>query len=184
MIKADFNIETERLLLRCYEKQDLDDHVAILSNWDVTRWLSNNIPYPYSQADGKSFIENATKGFLNGGEMYFSINEKRSNKHLGGIKLFNVNGPICEIGYWLGPDYWHKGYASEILTALVNWIKTLNNVKLLVAQTAEKNEGSRKLLEKVGFVHKGTPPKEYARCGHGAGCSEFYILKLNGLSNE
>lgn len=184
MMGADFNINTERLLLRAYQEQDLDAHVGILSNWDVSRWLSNNIPYPYSKTDGKSFIESAINGFLIGEEMYFSINEKNSSKHIGGIKLFNVNGPICEIGYWVGPEYWYKGYATEILVALISWIKTLNDVKSLVAQTAEKNKGSRKLLEKIGFVHKGNPPEEFARCGHGAGCSEFYILNLNGLSNE
>ena len=37
-------IETGRLILRPYAAQDLDPHVEILANWEVTRWLSHNVP--------------------------------------------------------------------------------------------------------------------------------------------
>ena len=49
-----FQLESERLIFRTYKADDLDEHVAILSNWDVTQGLSNNIPFPYSREAGKS----------------------------------------------------------------------------------------------------------------------------------
>ncbi len=174
----DFKIETDRLILRSYHDDDLEDHVDILSNWDVTQWLSTNIPFPYSREAGETFIENAKANFIEGDEVYFSITEKETDRHMGGVKLFSAKRPECEIGYWLGPDFWQKGYASEILNAVTKWVIDEGLIGILFAQTANKNEGSRKLLEKVGFQHKGTPPEEHSRCGHGAGCSEFYVLNL------
>lgn len=178
MMGPDFKLTTDRTILRSFDDSDLDDHVAILSDWEVTQWLSTNIPFPYSREDGISFIEKAKANFTNDTELYFSINERKSGQHMGGIKLFSVDKPECEIGYWLGPDFWNKGYASEILMAVIDWLKNSDRIETLLAQTAQKNIGSRKLLEKVGFIHKGLPPKEYSRCGHGSGCSEFYVLNL------
>ena len=180
MLASDFKIESNRLIIRSYQDDDLNGHVAILENWDVTKWLSTNIPFPYSRNEGVKFIENAKKSFTNEQEVYFSIIEKTSGLHMGGIKLFSLDKPECEIGYWLGPEFWNKGYASELLGVLIDWLKSKTSVTTLIAQTAESNHGSRKLLEKFGFIHKGTPPKEYSRCGHGSACSEFYRLDFEG----
>ena len=182
MMTPDFEITTDRTVLRSFCDDDLEQHVAILGNWEVTQWLSTNIPFPYSHEDGVKFIKNAKANFTQGREIYFSINEKENGGHVGGIKLFSIDKPDCEIGYWIGPDYWNKGYASEVLNKVIDWIKNTDTIETLFAQTAQKNIGSRKLLEKVGFIHKGVPPKEHSRCGHGSGCSEFYVLNLNGES--
>ena len=175
----DFTIETDRLILRRYRSDDLDEHVAILSNWDVTRWLSDNIPYPYSRKAGEQFIEDAKANFDEGDQICFSVVEKATNRHVGGIKLFSIKNEACELGYWLGPDFWARGFATEIVDAVINWLGQKTQVKTLYAQTADENKASRKLLEKVGFIHSGTPPQEISRCGHGAGCSEYYVLKIN-----
>lgn len=182
---ARHEIETERMLIRSYHHADLDEHVAILSNWEVTRWLSDNIPFPYSREEGEKFIENAKDNFEGAGTIYFSINEKNTMRHMGGIKLFAPKSVDCEVGYWLGPDFWGAGYGTELLLAIVLWVQNNTSVKNLIAQIAEENFGSRKLLEKTGFSHRGKPPPEFARCGHGAGCSEYYVLSVNkGLKND
>jgi len=174
-----FQLESKRLFLRTYKAEDLDEHIAILNNWDVTQWLSNNIPFPYSREDGETFIKDAIDNFTKGEQVYFSIIEKTTNQHLGGIKLFAAKSTECEIGYWLGPEYWGNSYAAEFLDTVIMWLRREGIVKKLIAQTANKNAGSRNKLEKAGFLHKGTPPEEHSRCGHGAGCSEFYVFSFD-----
>lgn len=184
MSSEDITIETGRTRLRPYRSADLDEHVAILSDWEVTRWLSTNIPFPYSREDGEDFIKKEKANFSEGDILYFSVVEKETQRHMGAIKLFSSFSDDCEIGYWIGQDFWGKGYASEICRALIDWAKKHRTIKRLVAQTAQENVGSRKLLEKLGFEHAGSPPANFARCGNGAGCSEFYVLKLKQGSKE
>ncbi len=179
-MKPDLRIETDRLILRAYNETDLDDHVEILGDWDVTRWLSTNIPFPYSRPAGEAFINEAKANFQEGDQICFSIIDKITERHMGGLKIFSAKSEECEIGYWLGRGFWAKGFATEFLTAVINWLKQEGTIKKLVAQTANQNVGSRKVLEKVGFRHKGLPPANYARRGHGAGCSEYYVLNIDG----
>ena len=43
-------IETERLILRQYSLNDVDDMVEGLNNLNVTKWLAG-APYPYTKED-------------------------------------------------------------------------------------------------------------------------------------
>lgn len=174
-----FQIETDRLILRAFSRDDRDELVSILGDWEVTRWLSSNIPFPFTEKEGDKFIEDDEDDFEKGDNVRFSIIDKKTMKHIGGIRFFSTNVPECEVGYWLGRDHWNKGYASELLNASIKWLSSEGSVKRIVAQTAAANNGSRKLLENFGFKHQGTPPAEHARCGHGAECSEYYVLKLD-----
>lgn len=75
----------------------------------------------------------------------------------GNILFFEMEGEK-EVGYWLGREFWGKGIATE---ALKQFLKVIT-VRPLSAHTAKQNIGSRKVLEKCGFVvvgeDKWTPP--------------------------
>lgn len=177
MMQHDFQLETERTILRSFRCDDLDEHVAILSDWNVTKWLSSTIPYPYSRKKGEVFIEEAQANFSNSDNIYFSLIEKKTRRHMGGVRVFSYKNKECEVGYWLGTDFWKQGFAHEFLKVILKMIFDFGFTETIVALTSKNNIGSRKLLEKNGFVHKGAPPPQYEKCDHGAGCSEYYKLK-------
>ncbi|PCI33086.1 MAG: hypothetical protein COB54_04910 [Alphaproteobacteria bacterium] len=176
-------IETERLILRPYGWQDLDGHVEILSNWDVTQWLSTNVPFPFTRADGEKTIAEAIRQFADGSSIRYALTDKESGRHVGGIRVFSET-PETEVGYWLHPDFWGRGLGTEILKSVIGAGFDGGIITRFVAQTATKNAGSRRILEKVGFKHAGTPPPAYARCGHNEGCSEYYRLPIADWSQD
>ena len=53
-----------------------------------------------------------------------------------------------EVGYWLGKEFWGKGVATQALAEYVSIVKT----RPLMAHVARHNVGSRRVLEKCGFV--------------------------------
>lgn len=53
-----------------------------------------------------------------------------------------------EVGYWLGREYWGKGYATAALRAFLQ----IDQHRPLHAHVAEHNVASRRVLEKCGFV--------------------------------
>lgn len=76
-----------------------------------------------------------------------------------------------EVSYWLGREFWGRGFATE---ALAQFLGTLD-IRPLFARAAKDNIASIRVLEKNGFVITGED-KGFAN-GRGEEIEEF-ILKL------
>jgi RimJ/RimL family protein N-acetyltransferase len=68
----------------------------------------------------------------------------------GNIVCFEQLGDR-EVGYWLGREFWGKGIATRALEEFLSQIET----RPLYAHVAKHNVGSRRVLEKCGFVVSG-----------------------------
>jgi len=66
---------------------------------------------------------------------------------VGWIGSWEVEGER-EVGFWIGRDHWGNGYATAALRALLN----VDLHRPLHAHVADHNIGSRRVLEKCGFV--------------------------------
>lgn len=62
----------------------------------------------------------------------------------------------AEIGFWLLPTFWDKGYASEALQIVIRYWKIEKDLHRLEAFVEEGNTGSGNVLERAGFVYEGT----------------------------
>ena len=76
-----------------------------------------------------------------------------------------------EVGYWLGSDYWDKGIATQALRQFLQ----IDILRPLYAHVAKHNLGSRRVLEKCGFVVVGAALIDE---GEGASLLEEVILAL------
>ncbi len=74
----------------------------------------------------------------------------------GGGSLGPPEAGVVEIGYSLMPEFQGKGYATEMMAAIVDWIARDPRVERIVAETDAGNEPSRRLLGRLGFVEVGT----------------------------
>jgi RimJ/RimL family protein N-acetyltransferase len=68
----------------------------------------------------------------------------------GGIVCFDHDG-AREVGYWIGREFWGRGFATEAVTALLK----IETTRPLHAGVAPHNAGSLRVLEKCGFVRVG-----------------------------
>jgi len=59
-----------------------------------------------------------------------------------------------ELGYIVEPTFWGQGFATEMATAVAGHAFTALDLPNLVAFTREENVASRRVMEKVGFVHE------------------------------
>jgi ribosomal-protein-alanine N-acetyltransferase len=60
-----------------------------------------------------------------------------------------------EIGYSLLPEFQRRGYATEMMSAIVDWIVGDPRVTRVTAETATQNLPSRRLLERLSFHEAG-----------------------------
>jgi ribosomal-protein-alanine N-acetyltransferase len=65
-----------------------------------------------------------------------------------------IDGRV-EIGYSLMPEFHGRGYATEMMAAVVEWIERDSRVRRIEAETAADNAPSRRLLDRLGFEESG-----------------------------
>ena len=137
-------IKTERLNLKKIEYKDLKNLVNCLNNWNVVKWLSN-VPYPYTLKDAEKWLDKSTKEEL-------ALNIYLRNDLIGGITIDKrTSNKIPVLGYWLGEQYWGKGYASEACNSLISYFFLSHSDNKLYASHIFQNEKSKKILLSLGF---------------------------------
>lgn len=84
---------------------------------------------------------------------YFAIMLKGSDQLIGliGFKDIPDGHGMSEIGYGIGSSFRGKGYATEAVKTLSEWVFENTPVKSIFAQTDIDNIPSGKVLEKAGF---------------------------------
>ena len=87
--------------------------------------------------------------------------ELKDRTHIGELcfKGLSKDGS-AEIGYGIAEDYQGRGYATEALSALVDWALKQPGVSCVTAETEETNIASQRVLRKSGFVLTGESGEE------------------------
>jgi ribosomal-protein-alanine N-acetyltransferase len=145
-------LTTERLILR---KIVMDDDQAIYlqrSSPVVNKYIARA---PVADInDAQLWITRINNNIDAGISVNWAITLKDSGTFIGLICLWNFSEDrtIAETGYELSPDYYGKGYMNEALKSVLEYGFTNLNLTTIKAYTHMENSGSRKLLEKNGFV--------------------------------
>ena len=58
---------------------------------------------------------------------------------------------VADIGYVFHPDSWGRGYGTEAVGALVEWLFTTYPLSAIEASVDTRNVRSQRLLERLGF---------------------------------
>ncbi|WP_028865632.1 GNAT family N-acetyltransferase [Psychromonas aquimarina] len=82
----------------------------------------------------------------------YVVNLKDSSTVIGFVFLYESDNSTAHLGYLLGENFWHRGYASELLLGLIECCHAEQLIKKLVGGVDSENTASVKLLEKVGFI--------------------------------
>lgn len=92
----------------------------------------------------------------------FSI-DTLDGKHIGNCSYysFNKTKSETELGIMIGNrDYWDKGYGTDVVKTLVNYIFCEENLKRIHLKTLGSNKRAQKCFQKCGFTPYGQPFKD------------------------
>jgi len=144
-------LETKRLLLR---QLTTDDSEFILELLNEPSFIQNigdrGVRTPI---EASSYILNgpAASYAKNGFGLYLVV-LKETNEPIGMCGLIKRNGlDDVDIGYAFLPKFWSKGYAVESALAVKIYAKDVIGLNRIVAITDPANEGSIRVLEKIGL---------------------------------
>jgi ribosomal-protein-alanine N-acetyltransferase len=135
-------LKGKKVNLRIIEKEDLPL---------VKEWL-NDIDFPGEfepiSQETKASLE---KQYEELGEGQWFFIEKKDGTKIGLIAHFLTHGKLTEIGYALLPRERNKGYCSEAVQIMVDYLFLSKNIVRIQAGTNPKNVASHKVLQKAGF---------------------------------
>ncbi|MFC5269849.1 GNAT family N-acetyltransferase [Adhaeribacter terreus] len=148
------NLETERLILREVRETDAPEILFFRSDDTIMRFLDRE--KLKSEDEALEYIANTRKAVLENEGINWGICLKGSEKLIGTIGLwrFIKANHRAEIGYSLHPDYWNKGLMSEAMKVVLDYGFQTLKLHSIEANINPKNDASRKLLEKHGFVQE------------------------------
>lgn len=146
-------LETERLILRGWQPEDLDDLYEYTKNQDagvMQGWE------PHSSRDVSLGVLNS---FIKSNETW-AIVLKENQKVIGHIKIYpdeNRGKYLAKyISYALSVDYWGKGYMTEAAKRIIKYAFDEMKIDILTAFHYPHNTHSKRVIEKCGFRYEAT----------------------------
>ncbi len=160
-------LESERLLLRPHRLEDLEDCVAMWSNPVVTRYIGGK---PSTREETWSRLLRYAGHWALLGYGYWAIEERSFGRYIGEAGFADFKREITpplngdpEIGWALAPAAHGKGYATEILQALLDWGDARLKSKTTACLIHPDNSPSIYVAKKFGYSefartnYKGQP---------------------------
>jgi RimJ/RimL family protein N-acetyltransferase len=147
-------IETERLILRTWDNNDINDYYSLNQDPKVVEFLLKMS----SIEQAKKFIENMNHQFHTYGYTVFALEEKKSGELIGFTGLNSPKWsakftPCVEIAWRLGSKFWGNGYATEAAKAVLDYGFKECALEEILAWTVPANLRSIRVMEKIGMEH-------------------------------
>ena len=136
--------------LRPIEEDDLEflqQHVN-----DPRVWRAIGRSKPLNRVQERAFFEDVVCS-----EESIQLLIVAESTPVGTVGLKSIDWPSnrAELGYWIAPDHWRSGYASDAVERVVAYAFDQLGLHRIAARVFAFNESSRRLLESVGFTQEG-----------------------------
>lgn len=146
-------LKTERCVVRELTLDDLDALFELYGDGEIDKYTDPLYPYEEEKEFQRAYIENMYRYF---GYGLWLIYSKDTGELIGraGLEHREYHEEIeLELGYIIGMKYQGRGIATEICKAILEYAKENTGFERINALIEEENTISRKLAEKLGFVH-------------------------------
>lgn len=154
-------LQTERFELRAMQRGDAPAMFRIMNDERVMRYFGHRPMLLLGEAIER--IEDVRVAFEEHNGVRWAIVDRADGRFIGTCGFWRLMKAHAraEIGYELAPDWWGKGAMPEALAAALTFGFTRMGLHSVEAQIHPANTGSRRVLEKLGFVQEGLFQENY-----------------------
>jgi [ribosomal protein S5]-alanine N-acetyltransferase len=151
-------VETDRLRLRSLEEGDADRLFEIYGDAATMRHVGRTGRPVVDLAAAQRAVETLRHNEMAHGFSLWAIDELDGEALVGvaGLALVDGAGPEVEAAYILRRDRWGRGYANEVLRAVLEVGHEQLGLERIVALADVENDASRRVMEKAGMSPDGT----------------------------
>lgn len=149
----EFFLTTDRLGFSVWNENDTLDALELWGNPEVTKFIV---------ADGKMLEEQVhqrlkkeIETYNNANIQYWPVYVIETHENIGccGLRPYDLEKNILEMGIHLKEQFWGKGFAQEACLAVIDYAFNTLQVDALFAGHNPKNTASARLLKKLGFTY-------------------------------
>ena len=149
-------LESRRLVLRRFTELDIEPFLAYRSDPDVARYQSWE---NYTRDDAQREVEDlrTLHPDIPGQWFQFAIEVKATNEMIGDCALLTplAEPGQAEVGFTLASEHQGRGYATEALRCLLDYVFISLQKHRVIATADCENSRSVALLERVGMRREG-----------------------------
>ncbi|HHT9843880.1 TPA: GNAT family N-acetyltransferase [Legionella pneumophila] len=145
-------LETERLLLRTFQEEDVESFIAINQDEKIMQFFPS-IP---SVKETIALIDRIIAHQEEHGFSLYAVEIKNTGEMIGFVGLISVSfeahfTPAIEIGWRLSSKHWNQGHATEAANAVLEY--AFKNIGLgeVVSFTSVLNKPSIRVMQKIGM---------------------------------
>jgi RimJ/RimL family protein N-acetyltransferase len=172
-------LTTERLLLRPLVEAD-GPRVRELASDETIARNTLDIPHPYPEGAAETWIAAHPELWRQGSDVVFAVALRDSGLLVGCVGLSSVSQRHrrADIGWWVGREYWSRGYCTEAARALLDFAFGRLGLNRVYSSHYARNPASGRVMQKLGMKREGVQRRHVERWG------EFHDLVLYGILSE
>ena len=187
----ELELTTKRLALRPFSFSDLGLAIDLFTDEQIMRYVGGTIAKEKIVEEAEFYTRRGGRGCIG----IWCICDRITGESLGSIALLPLpvdkddtdweqliedqlpDGEV-EIGFLLKRTAWGNGYATEAAQRLLRFVFEDSPLEEVVAVIDPKNQSSRRVLEKIGFVDTGI------RRAYGEDLLGFQVIRGNYLGRQ
>ena len=167
-------LDTRRLEIRKF----IPEYLSLMFDiWGNDREVGKYVPEFDPDWTFDTFKEHIINTFRNQDYERYIIKEKKENKVIGYISLFQEDSRSKSINIYIKKEEWNKGYATEALSAVSTYLRK-DGLGSIYATCDHRNIGAVKVLEKNNFEQIDKIPDERVDIDGEVGDELLYELEL------
>ena len=145
-------LETERLLLRTFQEDDVESMIAINQDEKVMQFF----PSVPTREETIVLIDKIIAHQEQHGFSLYATEIKKTGEMIGFVGLFTATfeahfTPATEIGWRLSLKHWNQGYATEAAKAVLDYAFNESKLDEVVSFTSVLNKPSIRIMQKIGL---------------------------------
>lgn len=146
----------KNVYLSAYKKDDLQNVVDLINDWEIQRTLFPGLISPFCLEDEIEWYERNRQNKERGHS--FAIRTTKDNIYIGGAGYHDVNfkNRTCYVGISImQKDYQNKGLGTEAFELLINYLFNEMNIRKILLNVFSTNKRAIHVYEKLGFSVEG-----------------------------
>lgn len=150
-------METKRLILTSFSRDDMPDYFDIIRDNEVLKFLGGSIAVFDKEPHLTNWLRNVNARLLIRKKVFtWCIKEKESGKVIGRIDLGGfVKKSTAEISYHIARNYWGYGLATEAVAQITSFATDELRLKRIQGIVRKENLASIRVLEKNHYIQEG-----------------------------
>lgn len=155
--KGTVRIETERLILRRFQREDAE---AVFRNYESDARMTEFLRWKPAKAlsEARAVVEEWVDSYDDPAFYQWAIELKSLGEPVGTISVVgrDERTDTLHIGYCVGSRWWRRGIATEAFSAIIPFLFREVEANRIEAQHDPKNPNSGAVMRKCGLKYEGT----------------------------